>query len=417
MKNEKKQAILLAAQEVFSKKGLANSTISEIAKRANVVDSMIYHYFKHKEDLLFYALADLMNKANEQLLFYFKGLMGSISHLGKMVWSHLYNNDFSSHEAWMMKNLLLECRSNKSFYQHEGYNSLKKYSGVMLAILNKGVKENFFREDLNVLVVRDMIFGFLDEESLSCLVYKEIDATLPDFDSIISMILAMISVEDNDFIERKNSVGNKLNGRMEIKKSTLLLNAATSIFSQKGYHKATMLAISEKASVAEGTIYEYFKNKKDLLFSIPEKKFEVYQKMLEQMIETKDPLKKLECYITEYFRIFTSDSDFLKIYLYDLKLNKQFYSKNAFSSLLKSNKILYDILDEGKQLGVFRSDLNNRVFRNLFVGSFSHLAMRWFILNRTTALQMMSELSEVISLLCLSATRSIENIFEKIQIR
>jgi TetR/AcrR family fatty acid metabolism transcriptional regulator len=415
MKNEKKQAILVAAQEVFSKKGLANSTVSEIAKRADVVDSMIYHYYKHKEDLLFYALADLMEKTNEQLLFHFQGLMGSVSHLGKMIWSHLYNNDFSSHEAWMMKNLLLECRSNKSFYQHEGYKSLKKYSGVMLAILNKGIKEKFFRDDLNVLVIRDMIFGFMDEESLSCLVYNEIDETLPDFDAIISMILAMISVESNDFSERINPAEDKPNERMEIKKSTLLLNAATLVLSQKGYHKATMLEISEKAGVAEGTIYEYFKNKKDLLFSIPDKKFEGYQKMLEQVCEPKDPLRKLECFIAEYFRIFSSNSEFLTIYLYDLKLNKQFYTINAFSSLLNINKILYDILDEGKQLGVFRSDLNNRVFRNLFVGSFSHLAMRWFILNRTTSLQMMSEFSEVISLLCLSATRPVENIFGKIK--
>ena len=414
MKNDKKQAILEAAQEIFSKKGLANSTVSEIAKLANVVDSIIYHYFKNKEDLLFYALADLMEKSNKQLLFHFKGLMGSVSHLGKMVWTHLYNNDFSSHEAWMMKNLLLECRSNKSFYQHDGYKSLKKYSGVMLAILNKGIKEKFFRDDLNILVIRDMIFGFLDEESLSCLVYQEIDETLPDFDAIISMILAMISVEANDFSKRISPAEDKPNERMEIKKSTLLLNAATSVFSQKGYNKATMLEISEKAGVAEGTIYEYFKNKKDLLFSIPDKKFELYHKKLEQVCEPKNPLKKLELFIAEYFRILTSDSEFLTIYLYDLKLNKQFYTIDAFSSLINLNKILYDILDEGKQLGVFSSELNNRVFRNLFVGSFSHLAMRWFILNRVTSLQMMSELSEVISLLCLSATRSVENVFGEI---
>ena len=54
--NDRRGSILRAAQEVFSQKGLADSNISEIAKKAGVVDSIIYHYFKNKEDLLFSVL-------------------------------------------------------------------------------------------------------------------------------------------------------------------------------------------------------------------------------------------------------------------------------------------------------------------------------------------------------------------------
>jgi TetR/AcrR family fatty acid metabolism transcriptional regulator len=45
--NGKKQAILRAGQEVFAQKGLVNSTISEIAKKAKVGDSIIYHFFEN----------------------------------------------------------------------------------------------------------------------------------------------------------------------------------------------------------------------------------------------------------------------------------------------------------------------------------------------------------------------------------
>lgn len=61
----RRKDILMAAQEVFSQKGLADSSISEIAKRAGVVDSIIYHYFKNKEDLLFYALADKLESVEK----------------------------------------------------------------------------------------------------------------------------------------------------------------------------------------------------------------------------------------------------------------------------------------------------------------------------------------------------------------
>ena len=102
------------------------------------------------------------------------------------------------------------------------------------------------------------------------------------------------------------------------------------------------------------------------------------------------------------------------IFLCDIKLNKQFYNTEAFISFLNTNETLYEILNEGKQEGVFRSDLNNRVFRNLFLGSFSHLAIRWYVLQRVTPLEMMSEMAVVTRLLCQAVTRKVENVFENI---
>ena len=413
-KNGKKEAILRAAQEVFAEKGLANSTVSEIAKKADVVDSIIYHYFENKEDLLFSSIEELMEKSHNELLFHFKGLMGPVSHLGKMVWFHLYQNDFSSGDARMMKNLLFECRSNKDFYSHSGYKALQRYAGVMLAILKKGVNEKYFRDDFEIGIVRDMIFGFLDEESLSCLAYREIDETMSDFESIMALIMAMIGIESD---EASNNMNPSAPGGAEvakIDKASRVLDAAVSIFAQKGHRKTTMLEIAEKAGVAEGTIYEYFKNKQDLLYSIPKGKFLQYQARLKRVFDPKDPLEKLRCFIGEYFRIFSTDSEFLSIFLCDIKLNKQFYNTEAFIAFLNTNEMLYEILNEGKEMKVFRQDLNNRVFRNLFLGSFSHLAIRWFVLERVTPLKMMSELATITSLLCRAVTREVENVFENI---
>ncbi len=413
-KNGKKQAILRAAQEIFAEKGLANSTVSEIAKKADVVDSIIYHYFENKEDLLFSCIEELIEKSHNELLFHFKGLMGPVSHLGKMVWFHLYQNDFSSGDARMMKNLLFECRSNKDFYNHSGYKALQRYAGVMLAILKKGVNEKYFRDDLEIGIVRDMIFGFLDEESLSCLAYQEIDETMSDFESIMALLMAMIGIDSDEASLNMNPSAPGGAEAVKIDKASRVLDAAVSIFAQKGHRKTTMLEIAEKAGVAEGTIYEYFKNKQDLLYSIPKGKFLQYQARLKRVFDPKDPLEKLRCFIGEYFRIFSTDSEFLSIFLCDIKLNKQFYNTEAFIAFLNTNEMLYEILNEGKELKVFRPDLNNRVFRNLFLGSFSHLAIRWFVLERVTPLKMMSELSAITSLLCRAVTRKVENVFENI---
>ena len=413
--NGKKVAIIKAAQDVFAEKGLVKATISEIARSAGVVDSIIYHYFQNKEDLLFYSIEELLEKSNRELSFHFKGLMGPVSHLGKMVWYHLYQNDYSSGDARRLKNLLFECRSNKNFYTHDGYKSLQRYSGVLVAILKKGIAEKYFRPDLNVGIVRDMIFGFLDEESLSCLASYEVEGTMGDFESIMGMIMAMISVESSG-----GSPGNVNPEAVDIgveekkQKADLVRDAAVAIYAQKGHRKTTMLEVAEKAGVAEGTIYEYFKNKEDLLYSIPENRFDQYRAYFKQLLGPDDALSKLRRFIWGYFRIFSSDADFLIIFLCDIKLNRRFYSTQAFISFLNTNEVLYEILNEGKETGIFRPDLNNRVFRNLFLGSFFHLAIRWFVLERVSPLEMMTELSTAVSMLSLAVTRPVENVFEGI---
>ena len=50
---DKKARILAAAEEVVSEKGLNDTTISDISKKAGVADSIIYQFFKGKDDLVF----------------------------------------------------------------------------------------------------------------------------------------------------------------------------------------------------------------------------------------------------------------------------------------------------------------------------------------------------------------------------
>lgn len=51
---------------------------------------------------------------------------------------------------------------------------------------------------------------------------------------------------------------------------TQILEAATRVFAEKGYHRATTKDIARAAEMAEGTIYLYFKNKAELLIALLE---------------------------------------------------------------------------------------------------------------------------------------------------
>ena len=50
------------------------------------------------------------------------------------------------------------------------------------------------------------------------------------------------------------------------------MEAAMEVFAEKVFSEATISEIAKKAGIGDATIYEYFKNKEDLLFNIPEEK-------------------------------------------------------------------------------------------------------------------------------------------------
>lgn len=60
---KRKNQILEAAIEVFSKKSFEGSTTKEIAKKAKVSEGTIFRYFKTKKEILIYMLNILVEKA------------------------------------------------------------------------------------------------------------------------------------------------------------------------------------------------------------------------------------------------------------------------------------------------------------------------------------------------------------------
>ncbi|RJX35444.1 MAG: TetR/AcrR family transcriptional regulator, partial [Desulfarculus sp.] len=247
-----KHQIMVAAEKVMSQKGLKDSTISEIASLASINDSVIYHYFKNKEDLLFSIEGDHLLKVlkmlNEQLV----GIPEAMSRLSKMVWFHLNynltNRDYS-------KLLIFECRSNINFYKHEAYNLIRRYAKIMLGILDDGVQEGVFRDDVDTYLMRDLILGATDWITIRRIVQEDFSDVMPEVQRFMALVRMMVKVPAPG-LPAKND------------KHARILAAAEKAFSQRGYSAATIAEIARLAGVAEGTIYEYFTNKQDLLMSI-----------------------------------------------------------------------------------------------------------------------------------------------------
>jgi TetR/AcrR family fatty acid metabolism transcriptional regulator len=383
-----KWRILSAAEEVISEKGLARSSISEIARKAGVADSVIYQYFKGKQDLLFSVPADRMKEVLALVEEQLTGIQDVQSRLRKLIWFYLRYND--THRGYA-RLLLLECRSSKAFYATPAYSLIRKYAGILYSILEQGVREGTFRSDVQVKLIRDVILGTLDMETIASLASKEIENSETDFDDVMRLVDSMIVVKEPEETTRVNRLD-------------AIMNAAEKVFAGKDFSEATISEIAKFVGIADGTIYEYFENKEDILFSIAVKRFDTYLREFADAFEMRNPVSKLRRLIKYHFASFLTERHFLKVFLLQLQLNERFYGSKAFDGFRTYFSLIEDVIEEGKKAGVFHSAVNPRVFRNVFLGAFSHVALRWLILGESTEAGRMDEINQLTELLASAVT-------------
>lgn len=376
-----RRRILNAASKIMNEKGSDVTTISEIAFETGVKDPVIYQYFKGKEDLLFSVVEGHMEKFLSFLDEQLQGILGAHNKLRKLTWAHLYFNDVNREYITLV---ILECRTNRSFYKSQAYKLIRQYVGILMAILQEGVEEGVFTPDVDLCLVRDLILGLVDFEAITCLITHEIPEAAPDHEDCMRLIQRMLLVNSGD----KHSSVNK--------KQRILL-AAMKAFAEKGYEKATISEIASSAGIGEGTVYEYFKNKDDLLLSIPEERFQEHLDSLSETFDIRDPFRKVRRFIQYHFKLYLIDQDFLKVCLMLIILNRRFYVSRAYESLRKYLQVLEKILQEGIDQGCFTQDTNIRVFRNMFMGSFTHMVLRWLFFDKNV--DKMDEINGITALL------------------
>jgi TetR/AcrR family transcriptional regulator, fatty acid metabolism regulator protein len=158
-KDIKKQFIIQSAIGVFSQNGFQNSSISEIAQKANVAEGTIYQYFKNKEDLFFSIPIEKTKEFCRELDLHLEGIDGALNKIRKFIWYYLY---FFKMNPEYSRTLMLEMRVSKNFVKTTTYKSFKNFTNKILEIIKEGQKEGVIRKDVNIYLIRQLLLGILE---------------------------------------------------------------------------------------------------------------------------------------------------------------------------------------------------------------------------------------------------------------
>jgi AcrR family transcriptional regulator len=93
-----------------------------------------------------------------------------------------------------------------------------------------------------------------------------------------------------------------------------LLDAGRAVFSEFGFYSATVDQIAERAGVAKGTVYLYFRSKQDLYFAIVEHDLEeLHAETVQQMAKGETAFDRIRAYVRVRCEFAESRHDFLRL--------------------------------------------------------------------------------------------------------
>ena len=176
-------------------------------------------------------------------------------------------------------------------------------------------------------------------------------------------------------------------------KRNRILQAATEVFARDGYFPAHISDIAERANVADGTVYLYFKSKEEILHSIFDRTMEDAiaegRKLIEKL---SDPREKLHRITLLHLERLGADRDLAIVFQVELRGSTKFMEEFSAAGFGEYLGLIRSTFEEGQRQGVFRKNLNATVVSKILFGALDEMATNWILSRRRYELGAMAEL-------------------------
>jgi TetR/AcrR family fatty acid metabolism transcriptional regulator len=188
--NDKREAILRAATQVFARNGYFNSKVADIAKAAGVADGTVYLYFKSKEEILHSIFDVAMEEAISEGRRELEAIDDPREKLKRIARLHLERLGADRDLAVVFQ---VELRGSTKFMEEFSAAGLAEYLGMIRATVEEGQRAGIFRPELNARVVAKILFGALDEMATNWILSKRRYKLVPMADQVMDIFLNGVS--------------------------------------------------------------------------------------------------------------------------------------------------------------------------------------------------------------------------------
>jgi len=152
-----------------------------------------------------------------------------------------------------------------------------------------------------------------------------------------------------------------------------ILDAATKVFAQKGFHRATIKDVAKEAGIADGTIYNYFENKTGLILGLLERLNETRNRAanLEQVSQG-DLQEQMRTYMAHRFETLEAQGfDLLQVLLSELLVDadlRDLYYQQIIKPTYDLAQTSFKQWEDDQRIKAIDPFLSTRIISGAFLG-------------------------------------------------
>ena len=156
-----------------------------------------------------------------------------------------------------------------------------------------------------------------------------------------------------------------------------IMAAARRVIAEKGYEKVLMSDIAEQAGVVEGSLYRYFKSKRDLLTTVADDWFEEVLSKDSDLPSIRGTWNKLRHLAWRALSAVRSQPALSRFMLLEVRPDPNYQSTRSFALNRQFTAEVSELLKAAIAAGEFRDDVSVSLLRDMVFGCIEHATWKF----------------------------------------
>ncbi len=159
-----------------------------------------------------------------------------------------------------------------------------------------------------------------------------------------------------------------------------ILDAAIEVIAEHGFFHSRVAEIADRAGVADGTIYLYFKNKDELLMAAIDSAFHRFiQRARAALTQIPEPREKLRRIAFLHLEGLGSNRNLAVVFQTELRHSLKFLGQFSHNLMVEYFDLIKSVVLEGQESGAFRTDISVTMAAHCFFGSLDEIVTTWIL--------------------------------------
>ncbi len=159
-----------------------------------------------------------------------------------------------------------------------------------------------------------------------------------------------------------------------------ILDAAVAVFAEKGFFVARISDIADRANVADGTVYLYFKNKEEILMTAIHTAFDAFMRHARIELEKiPSPTERLRRLAFLHLDAFSANRNLAIVFQMELRQSTRFISEFSHTQMVEYLELVRAAIRDGQERGEFRRSMPEKFAANCFFGAIDEMVTSWVL--------------------------------------